>query len=68
MAHWLETSNSWSVNIGNGLINGVICIDLMKVFDAIDQRSLLRKLAIYYWALKWFDSYPSYCLQVSSEW
>ena len=58
----LEASNSWSVNIDNGLINGVIFIDLKKVFDTIDHKILLRKLASYgidHRALKWFDSYLS---------
>ena len=58
----LEASNSWSVNIDNGLINGVIFIDLKKAFDTIDHKILLRKLASYgidHRALKWFDSYPS---------
>ena len=31
----LEATNSWSVNIDNGLINGVIFIDLKKAFDTI---------------------------------
>ena len=55
-------SNSWSVNIDNGLINGVIFIDLKKAFDTIDHKILLRKLASYgidHWVLKWFDSYRS---------
>ena len=58
----LEASNSWSINIDNGLINGVIFIDLKKAFDAIDHKILLRKLASYgidHRALKWFDSYLS---------
>ena len=58
----LEASNSWSVNIDNGLINGVIFIDLKKAFDTIDHKILLRKLASYgidHTALKWFDSYLS---------
>ena len=58
----LEASNSWSVNIDNGLINGVIFIDLKKAFDTIDHTILLQKLASYgvdYRALKWFDSYLS---------
>jgi len=62
----LEASNSWSVNIDNGLINGVIFIDLKKAFDTIDHKTLLRKLACYgidYRALKWFDSYLSKCQQ-----
>ena len=58
----LEASNSWSVNIDNGLINGVIFIDLKKAFDTIDHKILLRKLASYgidHRDLKWFDSYLS---------
>ena len=31
-----EATNSWSVNIDNGLlINGVVFIDLIKAFDTI---------------------------------
>ena len=59
----LEASNSWSVNVDNGLINGkIIFIDLKKAFDTIDHKILLRKLASYgndHRALKWFDSYLS---------
>ena len=58
----LEASNIWSVNIDNGLINGVIFIDLKKPFDTIDHKILLRKLASYgtdHRTLKWFDSYLS---------
>ena len=58
----LEASNSWSVNIDNGLINGVIFIDLKKAFDTIDHKILLQKLASYgvdYRALKWFDCHLS---------
>ena len=58
----LEATNSWSVNIDNGFINGVIFIDLKKAFDTIDHRILLSKLASYrvdQKALKWFDSYLS---------
>ena len=32
----IEATNSWSVNIDNGLVIGVIFIDLKKAFDAID--------------------------------
>ena len=58
----LEASNSWSVNVDNGLINVVIFIDLKKAFDTI--RFFLQKLAtcsygIDHRALKWFDSYLS---------
>ena len=57
LAKWqlIEGSN-------NGLINGVIFIDLKKAFDTIDHKILLRKLTSYgidHRALKWFDSYLS---------
>ena len=60
VASLLEASNSWSVNIDNGLINGVIFIDLKKAFDTTDHKILLRKPASYgidHRALKRFDSY-----------
>ena len=34
----LEATNSWSVNIDNGLVNGVVFIDLKKAFDTIDHK------------------------------
>ena len=58
----LEVTNSWSVNIDNGFINGVVFIDLKKAFDTIDHKILLRKLACYgvdQKSLRWFDSYLS---------
>ena len=58
----LEATNSWSVNIDNGLVNGVIFIDLKKAFDAIDHDILLRKLVNYGVdpnSLRWFQSYLS---------
>ena len=39
----LEATNSWSVNIDNGFINGVIFIDLKKALDTIDHRIVLIK-------------------------
>ena len=56
----IEATNSWSVNIDNGLVNGVIFIDLNKAFDAIDHTILTRKLRKYgvdSSSLKWFESY-----------
>ena len=50
----LEATNSWSVNIDNGFINGVIFIDLKKAFDTID-----HSYGVDQKALKWFDSYLS---------
>ena len=58
----LDATNNWSVNIDNGLINGVIFIDLKKAFDTIDHQIILQKLANYGVdrnALKWFSSYLS---------
>ena len=58
----LEATNSWSVNIDNGFLNGVVFIDLKKAFDTIDHEILLRKLS-YFGAdqatAEWFQSYLS---------
>ena len=56
----VEATNSWSVNIDNGLINGVVFIDLKKAFDTIDHNIILKKLVNYgvdLNSLKWFESY-----------
>ncbi len=58
----LEATNSWSVNIDNGLVNGVVFIDLKKAFDTIDHKIMLRKLGNYGVdprSLRWFESYLS---------
>ena len=47
MTALLETTNNWSINIDDGLLNGVVYIDLKKAFDTIDHAILLRKLANY---------------------
>ena len=58
----LEATNSWSVNIDNGFLNGVVFIGLKKAFDTIDHEIILRKLS-YFGAdqatIKWFQSYLS---------
>ena len=56
----VDAANSWSVNIDNGLVNGVVFIDLKKAFDTIDHSILLRKLRMYgvdTISIKWFESY-----------
>ena len=58
----LEATDAWSVNIDNGLLNGVVFIDLTKAFDTIDHEIILRKmsyLGVDQAAIKWFSSYLS---------
>ncbi len=43
----MEATDKWSINIDNGLLNGVILTDLKKAFDTIDYTILLRKLQMY---------------------
>ena len=60
MTALLETTNNWSINIDNGLLNGVVYIELKKAFDTIDHAILLRKLANYglhLGSLRFFASY-----------
>ena len=56
----VEATNSWSVDIDNGLVNGVVFIDLKKAFHTIDHNIILKKLGNYgvdFYSLKWFESY-----------
>ena len=58
----IETTNNWSVNIDDGLLNGVVFIDLQKAFDTTDLSILVRKLCNYeidQTSLGWFKSYLS---------
>ena len=58
----IETTNNWSVNIDDGLLNGVVFIDLQKAFATIDHSILVRKLCNYgidQASLRWFRSYLS---------
>ena len=52
----LEATNAWLVNIDNGLLNGVVFIDLTKAFDTTGQQIILR---VDQAAIKWFLSYLS---------
>ena len=60
MTALLEATSSWSVILDNGLVNGVVFIDLKKAFDTIDHQIILQKLENYgidHSSLKWFKSY-----------
>ena len=56
----IETTNNWSVNIDDGLLNGVVFIGLQKAFDTIHHGILVRKLCNHYGidqtSLGWFKS------------
>ena len=44
----------------NGLVNGVLFLDLKKAFDTVDHQILLQKLQLFgidFATLKWFRSY-----------
>ncbi len=56
----LQSTEMWLKSIDQGLINGVIFLDLKKAFDTIDHQILLSKLHAYGIrgnAFKWFQSY-----------
>ena len=44
--HSTVTALLETINIDNGLLNGVLFIDLKKTFDTIDHGIILRKLAV----------------------
>ena len=56
----VEATNSWSVSIDNGLVNGVVFVDLKRACDTIDHNIILKKLGNYVVELnrlKMFESY-----------
>ena len=65
----IETTNNWSVNIDDGLLNDVVFIDLRRAFGNVDHSILVRKLCNYgidQTSLSWFKSYPSDRIQKCS--
>jgi len=56
----LDITDDWFSNMDNGLLNGVLFLDLKKAFDTVDHEIPLRKLQLYRvdsTSLKWFQSY-----------
>ena len=56
----MDATKDWYLNMDNGLINGVLFLDLKKAFDTVDHQILLQKLQLFgidFATLKWFRSY-----------
>ena len=41
------TNNKWLINLNRGYLNGVIFLDLKKVFNCVDHEILLKTLTLY---------------------
>ena len=60
MTSLLSVANEWLCNIDDGLINGVLFLDIKKAFDTINHEILLAKLKYYGFqeqSLLWIKSY-----------
>ena len=60
MTSLLSVTNEWLCNIDNGLINGILFLDIRKAFDTINHEILLGKLEHYGFqekSLLWMKSY-----------
>lgn len=59
----IQMCDEWLENMDNGKLNGVVFLDIKKVFDSINHSILLNKMkkrfGISSIELKWFESYLS---------
>ena len=56
----IKLVDKWTENIENGLLNGIVFLDLRKAFDLVDTNILLQKLELYGCdenSMLWFKSY-----------
>ena len=61
MSALIQMCDQWLENMDNGMLNGVVFLDIRKAFDSIDHSILLKKMneqfEIHGAELKWFESY-----------
>ena len=61
MSALIQMCDQWLENMDNGMLNGVVFLDIRKAFDSIDHSILLKKMNEQFGVdgaeLKWFESY-----------
>lgn len=61
MSALIQMCDQWLENMDNGMLNGVVFLDIRKAFDSINHSILLNKMndqfGVQGLELKWFDSY-----------